>query len=223
MDAAFRKDEYLNFNSREAMPYLPNIPQPNDLLSESQGDILGNFQSANTTYGINHYPFDNATVGQIGKHKYVEMPVSAVIPAGLITNEGTVYSKTANAASQLFYSPDNSTNEYQLTRCIAASFSTFSTFTVFDGTQPRVTGGWTFLPGGLLIQYGIITSPVNGDIIKLPVAFSSFSIPTITSVRSNTNDKTISIQTGSITLSQFQITLSTTSLPTDMTWQVIGK
>lgn len=205
------------------MAYVSNIPQPNDLLSESQGDILGNFQSANTTYGINHYPFDNATVGQIGKHKFVEMPVSAVIPAGLIAGDGTVYAKTANAATQLFYSPDNSTNEYQLTRCIAASFASFSTFTVFDGTQPRVTGGWTFLPGGLLMQYGIITSPVNNDTIKLPVAFSSFCVPTITSVRSNTDDKTISVKTGSVTLSQFQITLSGSSLPTDMYWHVIGK
>lgn len=204
------------------MVFNPNVPQPNDLLSDSQGDILQNFSAANTSFGINHYPFDNATINN-GKHKFVGMPVSTVIPPGLIAGEGTVYSQTANAASQLFYSPDASGNEYQMTRCINASFSSFSTNTVFDGTQPRVTGGWTFLPGGMLMQYGFLNAPTDNDTIKFPVAFTTFGMPLISPVRGDTKDKVVGIKTGSVTTTQFQIRLSGSDQPTGLYWHVIGK
>jgi hypothetical protein len=203
------------------MTFNPNVPQPNDLLSDSQVDILQNFSSSNTSFGINHYPFDDATINN-GKHKFVQMPVQGSTPV-IAAGDGALYTRTDGGESQLFYTPDATGNTYQITRCITASSGTFGTFTVFDGTQPRVTGGWTFLPGGLLMQYGILTSPVNNDTIKFPVAFNNFCLPTVTAIRSNTDDKTISVKTGSVTLSQFQIIMSGSSLPTGMYWHAIGK
>jgi hypothetical protein len=57
------------------MPGFKNtIPQPNDDLSVSQGDLLLNFQSCNTSFGIDHYPFTDLTAND-GKHNKVTTPV----------------------------------------------------------------------------------------------------------------------------------------------------
>jgi hypothetical protein len=144
------------------MAYVPNIPQPNDLLSESQGDILDNFQSANTTYGINHYPFDNATVGQIGKHKYVGMPVLGAAPATTST-EGALYFKTVGPGSALFMVRDNNAGtEVQLT-------------TASVGNVSSATNGYCWLPGGLFLQWGTTTPASNSTIqsVSFNVPFSS--------------------------------------------------
>lgn len=61
------------------MAYLANKPQATDLLSQSQIDIQGNFSTANTNYGINHYPFDDGTVN-VGKHKHVSLPPQLASP-----------------------------------------------------------------------------------------------------------------------------------------------
>lgn len=142
--------------------YLPNIPLASDLLSKSQGNIRDNFTSANTTFGINHLAFDNATAN-IGKHKFVQMPAGS-LPAGLISGEGTLYTKSSTG-SQLYYSPDNTSNEYQITRTIASTFATFSQIP-----------GWTFLPGGMLMQWGQVSTPGAGpSIVTFPVAFAAAS------------------------------------------------
>jgi hypothetical protein len=54
--------------------YNPNIPQPTDFLSNSQQDMLNNFSQANTTMGVDHYSFDDATANN-GKHNKVTTPI----------------------------------------------------------------------------------------------------------------------------------------------------
>ena len=63
------------------MPGFKNtIPQPNDDLSVSQGDLLLNFQSCNASFGIDHYPFTDLSTND-GKHNKVTTPVfNAVLP-----------------------------------------------------------------------------------------------------------------------------------------------
>lgn len=62
--------------------YTPNIPASSDRPSQSQGQILNNFQTLESTYGIDHYPFTDATVNQ-GKHKKVTFPAQASDPTTL--------------------------------------------------------------------------------------------------------------------------------------------
>ncbi len=57
------------------MSFNPNIPQPSDELSDSQGDILTNFSTSNTSFGIDHYPFADLTANN-GKHKWVTTPLT---------------------------------------------------------------------------------------------------------------------------------------------------
>src|SRR5260221_3282050 len=53
--------------------FLPNIPQPNDNLDFSQGQLLSNNQGLDTVFGIDHYPFSDAS-GNKGFHNTVTQP-----------------------------------------------------------------------------------------------------------------------------------------------------
>lgn len=203
--------------------YNPNIPQPTDLQNVSQVDILGNFSSANTTMGINHYPFDNGTVN-IGKHKFVDMPILAAVPT-IASGDGGLYTKTATA-SQLFYTPDNSTNEYQMTRCISASFANFATNLAY-GAPPvgfTQTGGWTFLPGGMMLQYGLFGKAgalgASGT-IQFPVAYTNvpYSVTAIL-IRSSSASQSMSLP---IVATTANFTFQSTSSSSDSVyWMAIG-
>lgn len=56
------------------MVFDPAVPQPADFLSDSQGDILNNFGSSDTSFGVNHYAFSNGTANN-GKHNVVQTPI----------------------------------------------------------------------------------------------------------------------------------------------------
>lgn len=56
------------------MVFKANIPQPNDNLSDSQGDLLGNMQQLDNTYGVDHYKFSDPTANN-GFHNTVTTPL----------------------------------------------------------------------------------------------------------------------------------------------------
>lgn len=55
------------------MVYYPSIPQANDLIDESQPQILANFSQLNTTYGVDHYAYDSGSNN--GYHNRVTTPI----------------------------------------------------------------------------------------------------------------------------------------------------
>lgn len=77
--------------------YNPNVPQPNDDLSDSQGQILQNFQKANSSFGIDHYTFADLTVNN-GFHQRVTFPGNATAPTPG-ANYGAYYAVT-NASNE---------------------------------------------------------------------------------------------------------------------------
>lgn len=83
--------------------YTPNIPQPTDDPSDSQDQLLQNFQTLNTIYGTSgdHFPWTNTTAGIIHRHAKVSLPglprasnpPGDVIPTP-IAGEGIIFSQT---------------------------------------------------------------------------------------------------------------------------------
>lgn len=151
------------------------MPQPNDLLSDSQGDILDNFTSLNATYGINHYAFDDTTAGTTGLHKYVGMPVRGAAPATL-PGEGALYFKNPGTGTALFMVRDNNLGtEVQLT-------------TASVGNVQSSTNGFCWLPGGLFMQWGLSNVVAGSASINFNTPFSAQAYNVqITPVRSATN------------------------------------
>jgi len=117
------------------MAYNPAIPAANDLLSQSQQDIQQNFAEIQTLIGINHINF--GAVGQ-GKHLYLQLPehaapTTAIDEAGFYSNVGAT-----STITELFFRRENNGELIPMTE--------------------RQTGGapgWTFLPSGIVLQFGI--------------------------------------------------------------------
>jgi len=160
-----------------------SLPNSGQSLGQTRATIKNNFDLIKSTIDQNHRDFNASGAG---KHYVIQMPVTATIPVnpvppgGLVAGDANIYSKTSSVASQIFFSPDASGNEYQLTRAITANFASFSTNAPY-GVAPANTiiiGGWTFLPGGMLYQYGLFTgtsassTPTNGT-IPFPIVFTN--------------------------------------------------
>lgn len=119
------------------MTYNPNIPQANDLISQSQAQIQTNFSQADTIFDTNHYTFDNSTVANRGKHRfssYVEQGADPVTAA----NEIAIYSKDLAGVSQLYMRRESAGTVIQMS----------------VGNPVVGNPGSTFLPGGIIMKWG---------------------------------------------------------------------
>lgn len=147
----------------------------------------------------------------------------AGVPATAV-NEGGVYVDvgTSPAEANLFYRGENSGFNYQLTRAISASTASFSTNSVALGSANGF-GGWTFLPGNLLMQYGYF-NPNTSTTVIFPIAFTStpFSVQLTPSVSSNTTVRT-GVSTGTLTNSQFVFQGSVNAALNPVYFIAIGK
>lgn len=196
--------------------YNPNIPQSTDFLSQSQQDIQNNFQQADTSFDINHYAFSNVTANN-GKHSYIEMVNEAILPVGLTDEEGTLYTKKVSGESQMFYSPDDTGREYQMTNVIESEFATFGTNTNY---APNLFGGWTYLPGGLILQYGLSTTILPILPITFPITFPN-NIFSLNTTNSASSPVTMSLSVGTITTSSFTV-IPASSVLGGLYWTAIG-
>lgn len=134
------------------MPYNANIPQPTDAISDSQDDILNNFQSINTWVQVNHTGFDSPP--NTGKHTVVEMPQQAlatVTPAGEVAIECLASAYNTNGP-ELIYLPQSAGARVEMTASLKSAV------------------GWTFIPSGLLIKWGQINVAALGSFtFALPI------------------------------------------------------
>lgn len=169
-----------NFN------YTRDIPDGPDNPSDDQPPMKENTNSTDSIIKEDHYGFND---NNGGLHKQTRMPILAAQPLGLPADGGTLYVKDAETTlgtnrGQLFFATDNvaaASNEFQITRAIPLYFSTFGTIAPYTvGPFPPATftanSGWTFLPGGLILQYGTyskIGALGGAGAITFPFNFSS--------------------------------------------------
>lgn len=208
------------------MSYTQNIPISGDSLGGTRDRIRTNFQVIDTTLAVNHVAFGGAA-GQ-GKHKFLQMPEQASAPTTAV-NEGGFYTKegTSPAETNLFFRAEDSGGgggyEYQLTHVdnsLTASFSTDA------GTD---SSGWTFLPGGLLLQYGIRTMAAKGTetTITYPKPFAtavySITIGNITAEGNSPGENNQFVKEGTVGLTTFQMVNSSSSSARKVYWMAVGK
>jgi hypothetical protein len=130
------------------MSYNPNIPQPPDIISVSQGQILQNFISLNDVFAEDHVPFFPLS-STSGYHKQIQFPdVPAPLPSPVGT-ESVIYPNVFSTIQQLFFKNATITNQ-------------------ITGPFLKDPNGYAFIPGGFLVKWGSFTS-VSG--------VSNFSFP----------------------------------------------
>ena len=141
--------------------YTPNIPQANDRPSGSQSQILNNFNALETIYGVNHYPWTDASSNQ-GKHKQVTFPAQTSDPT-TIADELALFSKLVGSDLRLFVREANNG----------------AVLPLFSSAQSTVTTPNFVLtiPGGIIIQGVRYTTPnpfTSGNVtINFPTAFAN--------------------------------------------------
>lgn len=151
------------------MTYTIRPDTQGDTLVSSRNPIRTNFEVIQDRWEVNH---EEINVG--GKHIFVEMPNQASIPTPLAAGESTIYAKAVNSNSQIFFTPDATGNEIQMTRMNTANFATFATNTVYQANR---RGGWTFLPGGMLLNYGLTEVQQNATDININFPRSYTNVP----------------------------------------------
>lgn len=204
--------------------YNVSTPTGTNKLSVDWVNLRNNTLAANTSFGINHFAFDNATSNN-GKHKYVDM-VSQSLPT-IASGDGALYVNTSTT-TQLYYTPDDSGKIYQLTRTNVGNYSKFSNNIAYGSPPAGFTqvGGWTFLPGGMLFQYGFYGKSggagTSGN-IQFPFTFSNLPYSIQISLYQSTLNNVVIIDSGTPpTTSQFS--WKTLIAPNQgIYWTAIGK
>jgi hypothetical protein len=154
--------------------FTPNIPAASDRPSSSQSQIQSNFNAIQDDLNKNHVAISDTA--NRGKHKFVEMPVGS-LPTGLSSGEVTLYSKTVTQA-ELFMTRGVTGVEIQLTAGANASVPTIA------------ANGVTFIPGGLLLQWGTGTTNASGNAtISFSPSFTTFYSATLTRVETGADNR----------------------------------
>src|SRR5271156_4550597 len=119
-----------------SLPFSSNIPNAPDDPADDQPLMQTNFGSINTWTSRDHFEFaDN----KAGIHRQVTLQNE---PApGLGSGTGTLYANTVTGQSWPFW--QNALGSFQL-------LGPFSSLVTTQAT----TNGFTFLPGGIIIQWG---------------------------------------------------------------------
>lgn len=170
--------------------YNANIPQPNDILADSQDDILENFQQLNTAWNINHESFNNANQG---KHTQITLPEN-VAPTNTLIDEANIYSQLSilTGVTELAWQRENNGAHIEWTGLKTGS------------------NGWTRLPSGILVKWGggsatgfnqLITFPVAAD---TPVFTALFNVIVTARAAGATSDLCNTVA-GSFTIVSFNI------------------
>lgn len=199
--------------------YDPNIPLATDNLNVSQVDILQNFQQLDTTYGINHFKFSDNTTNN-GKHQFVQISEIAegTLPAGLVSGDETLYATKVTVGAplsfiqgELFFARGTGiANPIQMT-CGKNNQLPFNN-----------ANGATFLPGGLLIQWGSF-NPNSSLAVVFPTPFQTapYSIQLTGSADDNSTYR-VFISTGSVTATGFTVQATISSHLNPIYWMAIG-
>ncbi len=156
------------------MTYYPNIPQATDVPSQSQPLILSNFQQLNIQYGTSgdHVPF--TALSNNGQHDMVTFVPQGSDPVAQPT-QPIVYCKTTTYPGPItrsdLYLETSTTDGSGVGKIV--QLTNLSNVNIDSPTfiAPITKGGFTFLPGGYIMQWGTFTSAGPPTVVTFPTPF----------------------------------------------------
>lgn len=159
------------------MAYNSNIPQPTDQLSVSQGDLLNNFQAIATIINPN-----------TGSITFVDQVSAPTFPA----NQDGLYAITngITAVSELYISKNIGSGGTRQIPLTASILSTSANTNISPGQNSK---GWSYLPSGIIIQWGTVTVTPNATFSDtFPLTFPIQVIQVMISPQNTNNAVTMS-------------------------------
>jgi len=218
-----------------SITYNLNIPNPPNSPSSDVPNMQTNTNSINTLVNVDHYTFSSASPSA-GTHKKVSL-ANISNPGVPVGSNGVFFSKLATSSWPFW---QNANSVYQMMGANAnadaatASFSGFGAFGTVTANYAQ-SAGWTFLPGGMLLQYGSVTSTLGTPQISpstiavtFPVVYSTanivVSITPICKAAGTSDIHVASLKSGTVATSGFTCNYdSSTTAYVGFTWTAIGK
>ena len=188
--------------------YLNNVPVPGQTLVSSRDQINQNFTTIDMAFQTDHVYYTSANPIQ-GKHNQVTFPVQAMAPTFLAT-EGGIYNALDSGTSP-------STNQIWIHRPTGG--------VDIPMTEAKLTTiGWTYLPSGILMQWGQTGVPTGTTTVTFPKSFTAPALSiTVVPVSVNTLIfNALSVNSANSTSTTFQILNNSTSTNNTANWLAIG-
>lgn len=155
------------------MAYV-DTPISTDDQDVSAPQIRGNFLQANTSFGVDHFQFSDLDANN-GKHLQAHLVerLGPNIPT-TAADEGAIYTKLSAIVplqTELFWRSESSATEIQLT----------------TGAVSATASGYTFLPGGLVMQWASFVMNVasSSQTVTFPIPFNAACLSLV--ITPNTN------------------------------------
>lgn len=139
-----------NYTYTRGIPNGPNNP------SADQPIMQTNANSTDSILDIDLYGFNDNNGGLHQKSTYV-VQGSDPVPVNTDGSQGIVYSKAVSGIAEIFINRYGSATPVQLT----------------NGAVSITNNGYTFLPGGLILQWGTVTGTVAGNPFAFPITFTT--------------------------------------------------
>lgn len=142
-----------------------NVPQANQTLAITQPLILNNFNAINTAFAVDHVNFNDP--GQ-GKHNKITFPVQ---------NPASTFPTVGDLGLFSFLNTTTTKNELNVYKANNAGYVNvpFTASTLSNSAPVAGGSGWSYLPSGLIIQWGTATginSTLNATVLSAAIPFT---------------------------------------------------
>ena len=187
---------------------LNNVPVASQSTASSQSLIQANFITIDTAFSVNHVPYNDGS-GNQGKHAFIQFPVQTTAPmpsAGDISlyNLLPVSPFPLTGVNELFIVKANGT-----------------TITPMTASNQAATG-WTYLPSGVLMKWGVTSTISSGEPFAytfptssaIPVFNNVFTVMLTTSDSNPPFSGAVAVQTSSIATTGFSVIYNGTAAST---------
>lgn len=149
--------------------YQPLIPTGTVPLNQDYQNLQGNFQVADTSFGTDHYAFSDATANN-GYHKVAHFVATSTVASNPPNNFPITPPPTVGLTGELFTTQSNVGLGNDELLWWQSGGGTLAQMTV-NLTPVSSTNGYTFIPGGLILQWGIVSSTSGSGTVTFPIAF----------------------------------------------------
>lgn len=188
--------------------YDNTVPAASNDPSNDQPLMLTNAQSIASIWDVDHIGFGAANGGT---HNKATLRAQGSVPVS-IADEIILYSKDdSNAVPQLFFAPESAATPVQMTTKPSGAAA------VSIGAN-----GYTFLPGGLLLQWGSTVLNTTSQAITFPVAFTTLYNIQLTSKVGASGGSLTSFKVSETTPSTTGFTAITAGSNSGFYWMAIG-
>jgi len=198
--------------------YVQGFPQDGSSLGNTRVQIRNNLDGTFLTLGVDHINNNgNPNAGTPGYHNVIHFQDQGNSIPATVANVTQAYTGTDSHSIQQVKFMSNAGNVYKQTTMLDAYYAKFG-----DPLATN-TAGWTYLPGGLIMNYGY-----TGNGASVVVDFTALGLPSFSNINYIINVTPLvnhtTFHTSGPTTSQFTILAGGTVTPTNSYyWTAIGK